>query len=311
MEFNINDSNNSDTDTPSNEPRRYPKQKARSVQAYYQDMGATYPQPLLLIVGKANKSFFDKNSYNYLRAEGFKLDQIDFKGALEQVRWQQPAIVLLEAREPAQSDKITELLRRLYNDSLTRHIGVIVVLPHLAIPPVAAPTNVVYVTNFVQLTEAIEQLRPVTTILDQQLVTDLLPYQLNAQVQPSLTNLQEADCLQGFLEDAELRLFIDEVVNSWAVALVAAMFGDTPGVVANIEKLVEQLEIHPIEANYALHKLAQAGFIEPIETEDSDPFFTMVAHPEKTHILHKFGVATALQEYRLALITWLMSRECA
>jgi hypothetical protein len=311
MEFNINDSNNSDTDTPSNEPRHYPRQKAHLVQAYYQDMGASYPQPLLLIVGKASKSFFDKNSHNYLHAEGFKLDQIDFKGALEQVRWQQPAIVLLEGHDPAQRDMVAELLRRLHHDSLTKHIGVIVVLPHSAIQPVVAQANLVYVTNFVQLTEAVEQLRPVTTILDQQLVTDLLPYQLNAQVQPLLTNPQEADCLQGFLEDAELRLFIDEVVNSWAVALVAAMFGDAPGVVANIEKLVEQLEIHPIEANYAIHKLAQAGFIEPLETEDSDPFFTVVAHPEKTQILHKFGVATALQEYRLALITWLMSRECA
>ncbi len=272
MEFNKN--------TPHGEPGRHPEPNAYTPQTYY-DYDQELPTPpalKVLLVGKFKHSFMDKNIHNYLRAEGFEVGELMDRAAFEQIRWEQPALVILTDDEVGSA-----LMYRLQTDYLTHHIGVIV----LALAAkVSSPTcNVITVSDFRQFSQAIERLRP--------------------RPEANPLNLFQ---LQRLLVDPELRFFAEQVLDGLETLRLAALLGEDSRVMVNIERLVDTFGMHPPDAYNAIYKLACAGFIEPLEVETPDPFFAVVAHLEKTALLQKFGRALVFKTYRTVLVTWLLAR---
>lgn len=269
MEFNKN--------TPQDEPDCHPEHTAYTQPTYYDQELPSPPALRVLLVGEFEHSFVDKNIYNYLRAEGFEVGELRHTAAFERIRWEQPTLVVL-----ADDEAGSALMYRLQTDYLTQQIGIIRLAS--AAKTNSSGCNVITVNDFRQLTQAVERLRP------------------RSEAAP--LNLFQ---LQKLLIDPELRFFAEQVLDGLETLQLAALLGEDSGVMVNIETLVSAFGMLPLDAYNAIYKLAGTGFIEPLELETPDPLFALVAHPEKTALLQKFGRALVFKTYRTVLVTWLMA----
>lgn len=305
MEFNINDFSNFDVNAFDfgGEPSRYPNHSF-DTQASFVNTLKVWPltiTPLAIVVGGFGHILNGKEGCNYLKAEGFEVVAAEPAQAFEQIRWQQPTVVLLNAYL-----KIDKLLGQLQSDSLTRQIAIIVLTKGKVLNNNCQ--SAIYVQNFCQLAEAIEFLQSSRTSQRPKPGASYLSHKTQLSDANPLQDDYEVVISCKFLRDPELRYLVAQLIDSWTMLQVVAYLSVDTRSVINIEQLMENWEIGPAEASQVIKKLASAGLIEPLELEAEifDPFYAVVAHPEQVNLLHKFAQALSYKQYRVALTTYLL-----
>lgn len=254
----------------------------------------------VVVVGLSQSGF---GINTYLDEEGFRVVLATPEEALETIRWEQPAFALIEGGLHGEAS--FDLLRRLDTDILTRNITLLIWVAEAPAEEYrAAARRAFYIDNFDALRLALRGLQAAR-----------LPRpkpELSQRPAPPfvvVAHSKQAANLRKLLVNPRLRKFVDEVIDGWSVLCLAAYLGEYPDAVVNVEMLCYQFELDPVESARAIQRLAQAGYLEPLEFDAFDPIYAPVAHRHCQTLLAELGAALKVPEYRMALATLILARE--
>lgn len=251
----------------------------------------------VVVVGLADLEFVLSN---YLREEGYHVTTATLQDAFETIRWQQPDIALVDGGLHGESSH--ELLRRLKADVLTRDIKVVI----RVIEPLTEHYNhsydkAVFVDNLKDLCAALRDSAKPAPLPTSKASAKPLFF-------PPVKDEQSAD-LPMLLANARLRHFVDAVIDSWPTLLLAGWLGQETDALVNVEMLCYQFDLCLEESCRAISRLAQVGYIEPLEFDSADPLFGLVVNHEQEALVTEFGAALKIPAYRMALATLILARE--
>ncbi len=247
---------------------------------------------IVMVVGTGFKFQNDRNlikSYNllchFLDEECYRVVESEITSAFEVIRWEHPALVLLDGR--GWDIKHNDLMERLHGDRLTREAQILIWNSHL--PSILA----------VEALLASQPTRDSKTEGDTQ----------HSRKSETLTKTRKERRLYHLLHDLKLKEFVDEVVDSWEALELVSILAEDSEFVFNLESLWYMLGLSETQTEDLVKRLAQCGFIEPIEIGVDDPLWSAVAFPEKLDVLKHFHQALKVKEYRLALATLILARD--
>jgi|GEM_PF-2438607 len=230
-------------------------------------------------------------SYNqlchFLDEECYRVVEAEISSAFEVIRWEHPALVLLDGR--GWDIKHSDLMERLHSDRLTRESQILVWNNHL--PPILA-------------VEALLNNQP--KIVD---VGSSMPTLPKTEPPAKSNKSKKERRLYHLLHDLKLKKFVDEVVDSWQALELVNLLAEDPDFVFNLESLWYMLGLNEGQTSELVKRLAGAGYIELIEDGVEDPLWSAVAFAEKLAILKRFHRALQVKEYRMALATLILARE--
>jgi CheY-like chemotaxis protein len=232
------------------------------------------------------------------------------ENAFEVIRWEQPALVLIDGNGWGVAH--SELLARLKNDNLTADIEVVIWLEpspasQMVESMVAAgffPEKVVVTDKLGNLQESLKKYGP----LYQRPGSRAMAYA--AQSTPVAIDPVQASTvrLRNLLTDPELKRFVEQTVRSLNGLRLVSLFMEDPARLVNVESLWYLLGLEQVEAEATILTLGQVGLLEPLEFEATDPLWSLVAEPNRLVMLNRLEQALASKEYRFVLTSYLLKK---
>ncbi|MEI6045622.1 MAG: hypothetical protein WCS37_14830 [Chloroflexota bacterium] len=246
-------------------------------------------------------SEIDPTINHCLYEKGYRIVMAHPDEALETIRWEQPALALINGGLHGEGN--LDLLRRLNADRLTQNINLILWVAE-------APGGEQGHTNR-WVVDSLKGLRSVLRYLPSLRKVgpgwkEVAPAQSSAK-EPT----KKPSSLQELWANPLLRKFIDDVVADWPTLRLATFLGEHFEAVVNVEMVCNLFECTMEESTKALAQLSQAGYLEPLEFDDEDPLFGLVAEPMRVQLLTTLEAAFKVPSYRMTVATLILARERA
>jgi len=240
-----------------------------------------------------------KTVQTYLEQNGYRVVTATPDAALEIIRWEQPALALLDGG--LHGEQSFQLLRRLEADNLTRELDLII----WALEPAksnlpAKLRQVSWATNLEELEAVIHRLRP--RLAQRVTLSAANPFLWVGSSKP-------VEKVRELLANSRLRRFVNEVIDGWPTLAVVGYLAQETDAVVNVEMLCHHFDLMPHESAAAIGQLARAGYIEPLEFEGCDPLFGPVADPQRLSLLTELALALAEPSYAMVVTTLVLARE--